>query len=223
MKRQLAMILAGLLLSACAPGTYYTGTGAAVGGGIGAVMGQAVGHSTESTLVGAGVGALIGSVIGSYEDQRVNGAGVYYETVEPRTVYVDPAPSVYIAAPQYRVTVPGRWKHSHRPPPPPPPPRIFAPPRGHLPPFAGLRNNPPRVAPRHPPDRRPALPRHPSRLDGRHPPSLSLNAPGRPHGQRPPGDRVHRDRPRGDERREQNATWKRNGHPHHGKRFENDR
>jgi len=212
MKRHLAIIVAGLVLSACAPGMYHTRTGAAIGGGLGALMGQAIGRSTESTLVGAGVGTLIGSVLGSYEDQRVNDVEVY-ETGDSRVVYVDPSPTVHIVVPRYRVTVPSRWGHGHRPPPPrrpgifapplvhrPPHPRIVAPqpirrnydrtPPGHRPPPPGLRHASPRVAPRPDPrrDRKSGHtpgPSHSPRLDGRHSPSLSLHSSGRSRGGRP--------------------------------------
>jgi uncharacterized protein YcfJ len=39
--------------------------GAMIGGGIGALAGQAIGHNTESTLIGTGVGALGGLIIGN--------------------------------------------------------------------------------------------------------------------------------------------------------------
>jgi hypothetical protein len=38
-------------------------TGAAVGGLGGALVGQAIGRNTESTLIGAGAGALLGAVV----------------------------------------------------------------------------------------------------------------------------------------------------------------
>jgi|TARA_Y100000034_G_scaffold133966_1_gene201081 uncharacterized protein YcfJ len=39
--------------------------GALLGGGIGALAGQAIGHDTNSTLIGAGAGALGGMIIGN--------------------------------------------------------------------------------------------------------------------------------------------------------------
>jgi len=45
-------------------------TGAAVGAGVGALAGQAVGRSTTATLIGAGVGAAAGYVIGDRTDRR---------------------------------------------------------------------------------------------------------------------------------------------------------
>jgi hypothetical protein len=44
--------------------------GAGVGGGIGALAGRAVGHSTASTLIGAAVGGGIGYLLGNTQDKR---------------------------------------------------------------------------------------------------------------------------------------------------------
>jgi hypothetical protein len=41
------------------------GTGAVIGGGIGALAGQALGHDTRSTVVGAAGGALLGAAVGT--------------------------------------------------------------------------------------------------------------------------------------------------------------
>jgi hypothetical protein len=41
------------------------GTGALIGGGIGALAGQALGHDTRSTVVGAAGGALLGAAVGT--------------------------------------------------------------------------------------------------------------------------------------------------------------
>ena len=132
MKRQItAIVVTGLLLSACAnPGMYNTQRGAAIGGGLGAVMGQAIGRNTESTLIGAGVGTLLGSVLGNYEDQRAAEAWRYqqsqpaattapraaapaysgnYAAPEPQVIYVAPKPHRRSGPPGRWVTVPGRW------------------------------------------------------------------------------------------------------------------
>ncbi len=45
-------------------------SGAAIGAGTGAVLGQVIGGSTTATLVGAGVGALAGGAIGNNEDKK---------------------------------------------------------------------------------------------------------------------------------------------------------
>lgn len=47
-----------------------TGTGALLGGAIGALAGQAIGKNTKGTLIGAGVGAAIGGAIGNQEDSK---------------------------------------------------------------------------------------------------------------------------------------------------------
>ncbi len=44
--------------------------GAMIGGGVGALAGQAIGHDTESTLIGAGVGALAGSIFGNEAEHQ---------------------------------------------------------------------------------------------------------------------------------------------------------
>ena len=41
------------------------GTGALIGGGVGALAGQALGHDTKSTVVGAAGGALLGAAHGT--------------------------------------------------------------------------------------------------------------------------------------------------------------
>lgn len=69
-------ILAGILiaiLSSCAANKATIG---GVGGaGVGAIAGQAIGHSTEATLIGAavggGVGYLIGNEMDKYDQQKM--------------------------------------------------------------------------------------------------------------------------------------------------------
>ena len=131
MKRQIAVIIvAGIMLSACAnPGMYNTQKGAAIGGGLGALMGQAIGRNTEATLIGAGVGTLLGSVLGNYEDQRASetwryqqsapqaaapapSAGTYVQQ-ESQVIYVAPEPQRRTDPPGRWVTNPGRWVGGH--------------------------------------------------------------------------------------------------------------
>ncbi len=63
-------------LAACVPLSVLAGcatkgrTGALAGGGIGAVIGQATGRSTEATLIGAAVGTGIGYIIGNEMDKK---------------------------------------------------------------------------------------------------------------------------------------------------------
>jgi len=45
-------------------------TGALAGGGVGAIIGQAAGSSTEATLIGAAVGTGIGYIIGNEVDKK---------------------------------------------------------------------------------------------------------------------------------------------------------
>jgi uncharacterized protein YcfJ len=44
--------------------------GAMIGGGVGALAGQAIGHDTESTLIGGGIGALAGSIFGNEAEHQ---------------------------------------------------------------------------------------------------------------------------------------------------------
>ena len=45
-------------------------SGALIGAGTGALLGQAIGGNTGSTVIGAGVGAIAGAAIGDNEDQK---------------------------------------------------------------------------------------------------------------------------------------------------------
>lgn len=62
-------------------------SGVLLGGGIGALAGQAIGSSTEATLIGAAVGAGVGYMIGNEQDKehaaemsRAQSAPVYVHT-----------------------------------------------------------------------------------------------------------------------------------------------
>ena len=44
--------------------------GALIGAGTGALLGQAIGGNTGSTVIGAGVGAIAGAAIGENEDRK---------------------------------------------------------------------------------------------------------------------------------------------------------
>jgi outer membrane lipoprotein SlyB len=65
--RLIVAALAALTLAGCAQteSQQRAGTGALIGGAGGALVGQAIGGNTESTLIGAGAGALLGAVVGS--------------------------------------------------------------------------------------------------------------------------------------------------------------
>lgn len=85
--KAIAAILMAAALAGCSQteGQQRAGTGALIGGAGGALVGQAIGGNTKSTLIGAGAGALLGAVVGSattpqprgeqmcrYQDRRGN-------------------------------------------------------------------------------------------------------------------------------------------------------
>jgi outer membrane lipoprotein SlyB len=59
--------LAAMALAGCAQteSQQRAGTGALIGGAGGALVGQAIGRDTKSTMIGAASGALLGAVVGS--------------------------------------------------------------------------------------------------------------------------------------------------------------
>ena len=67
---------------------YNTQRGAAIGAGIGALMGQAIGRDTEATLLGAGIGTLFGAIAGNAVDQE-HQAAKDAARLNKRVVYVD--------------------------------------------------------------------------------------------------------------------------------------
>jgi len=90
-------ILIGLFLSilflsaSCATMSedrYNTQKGAAIGAGIGALLGQAIGRDTEGTLLGAGIGTVIGAIAGNAADQDYQAARDA-AMLNKRVVYVD--------------------------------------------------------------------------------------------------------------------------------------
>ena len=86
------MLLAIISLTAsCAglpPDRYNTQRGAVVGAGMGALMGQAIGRDTGSTLLGAGIGTLLGAIVGNASDQSYQAARDAAVT-NKRVVYYD--------------------------------------------------------------------------------------------------------------------------------------
>ncbi len=64
-----AMILFALSLTTAEASTRQVG-GLIIGGGTGAIVGQAVGRTPESTIVGAAVGGVVGLIIGSELDRH---------------------------------------------------------------------------------------------------------------------------------------------------------
>jgi hypothetical protein len=74
------MLTLSVLLASCAyypygPNGYYnTQVGAAVGAGTGALIGQAIGGNTESTLIGLAAGTILGALVGNAVDQDYQAA-----------------------------------------------------------------------------------------------------------------------------------------------------
>ena len=67
---------------------YNTQRGAAIGAGLGAIAGQAIGKNTEGTLLGAGIGTVLGSIVGNAVDQN-NYAARDAAMTNNRVVYYD--------------------------------------------------------------------------------------------------------------------------------------
>lgn len=72
-----AVLTLAATLSACAGANNQqtgTGVGVGVGAATGAILGQAIGRNTRSTLIGAGIGAVVGGIagnqIGAYMDRQ---------------------------------------------------------------------------------------------------------------------------------------------------------
>ena len=83
-----ALTLIVLLISCGNPNRYNTQRGAAIGAGVGALAGQAIGRDTKSTLIGAGVGTLLGAILGNAVDQERQ-AAVEAAAMDKRIVYYD--------------------------------------------------------------------------------------------------------------------------------------
>jgi uncharacterized protein YcfJ len=73
---------------ATTPDRYNTQRGAAIGAGIGALLGQAIGRDTEGTLLGAGIGTVFGAIAGNAIDQDYQAARDA-ALINKRVVYVD--------------------------------------------------------------------------------------------------------------------------------------
>jgi surface antigen len=71
--RAIALLLAGfmaLIMTSCANVDMNKGQQGAIGGSAGgALLGQAIGRSTEATLIGAAVGGLLGYIVGNEMDK----------------------------------------------------------------------------------------------------------------------------------------------------------
>jgi surface antigen len=58
-----------IVLTSCATQYSKGQQGAVIGAGGGAILGQAIGRSTEATLIGAAVGTLLGYIVGNEMDK----------------------------------------------------------------------------------------------------------------------------------------------------------
>jgi uncharacterized protein YcfJ len=67
---------------------YNTQKGAVVGGGLGALLGQAIGGDSEATLLGAGIGTVVGALAGNARDQDYQAARDA-AAINKRVIYVD--------------------------------------------------------------------------------------------------------------------------------------
>ena len=79
-KNALLILVLSAFLSACAGTGYNTQKGAAIGAGVGALAGQAIGHDTEATLIGPGAGTLLGAIAGNAVDQKVTNQRLNQQT-----------------------------------------------------------------------------------------------------------------------------------------------
>ena len=76
-KYHIIIIILSFFLVSCAtvpPDRYNTQKGAAIGAGAGALIGQAIGANTESTLIGLAAGTIIGALVGNAVDQDYQAA-----------------------------------------------------------------------------------------------------------------------------------------------------
>ena len=88
---RIMLLILSLFLVSCAhypPDRYNTQRGAVIGGGAGALIGQAIGRNTESTLIGLAAGTIVGALVGNAMDQdyqaardaaRYNKPVIYYD------------------------------------------------------------------------------------------------------------------------------------------------
>jgi surface antigen len=93
-----------LTLSSCA-GEYSKGAaGAGIGAAGGAVLGQAIGRSTEATLIGAAVGTVLGYIVGNemdkYDRQQLNHAYEFAPSGQPTSWHNPDSGNTYQVIPQ---------------------------------------------------------------------------------------------------------------------------
>ena len=108
-----ATALAGI---SCSSTGYNTQGGAAIGAGLGAIAGQAIGRNTAGTLIGAAGGALIGAIAGNAIDQ--DQANRRMSAMETQRAYAraagpeDQPPGRWAQVPGQWVG--GKWVPAHR-------------------------------------------------------------------------------------------------------------
>lgn len=85
MKLKSTILMASIILISCfssAFGGDRAVNGLIIGGGSGALVGQAIGRNTESTIIGATVGGVLGYIIGN-ENRHAHHTSVNYVTPLP--------------------------------------------------------------------------------------------------------------------------------------------
>jgi hypothetical protein len=122
MKKGLLLIIIAVsfLTVSCASTGYNTQKGAAIGAGLGALAGQAIGHDTASTLIGAAVGGLAGVIGGNAVDQNVTNERFAAAPQPVSTVgaysgagqSLEPPPGQWVDVPGQWSG--GRWVPSHK-------------------------------------------------------------------------------------------------------------
>jgi len=98
----------GFLIFSCASTGYNTQKGAAIGAGVGALAGQAIGHNTAGTLIGAAAGALTGAVAGNAVDQDVTNQKIE-AAQRSKAAYAAPKEGVSENPPGEWIEVSGQW------------------------------------------------------------------------------------------------------------------
>jgi len=93
MKRKISILLVFciIFMASCATvpdDRYNTQKGAVIGGGLGALLGQAIGGDSEATLLGAGIGTVVGALAGNARDQE-HQAARDAAAINKRVIYVD--------------------------------------------------------------------------------------------------------------------------------------
>ena len=104
-RRILLILVACLFLSACAETGYNMQKGAAIGAGLGALAGQAIGNRTAPTLIGMAAGTLAGAIAGNAVDQQV---AKCRQATQVSQAQASAAPENE-APPGEWVVVPGKW------------------------------------------------------------------------------------------------------------------